>query len=401
MLTGKKILLAVTGSIAAYKSAYLVRLLTSAGADVRVVLSPGALEFITPLTFSTLSGNPVHSDFTEDKNSGVWTRHVDMALWADLMIIAPASANTLSKMASGQSDNFLLAVYMSNRCHVMIAPAMDHDMFLHEATQQNLAKLIDFGHQIIRPGEGSLASGLHGIGRMAEPAEIVREVIGHFHPDLPLINKKAIVTAGPTYERIDPVRFVGNFSSGKMGFAIAEQLAARGADVTLVSGPSVLKTNHPGIRRIDVMTAAEMYQACIENFDASDIAVMAAAVADYTPTHVASEKIKKNDDQWSLTFEKTVDIAASLGKLKRKDQILVGFALETEHEEKHAFVKLTKKNFDFIVLNSLRDEGAGFGTDTNKISLIWPDNKRQNFGLKSKSKVAADIVAEIEQLTHP
>jgi phosphopantothenoylcysteine decarboxylase/phosphopantothenate--cysteine ligase len=393
-------LLAVTGSIAAYKSAYLVRLLKASGAEVKVVLSPGALDFITPLTFSTLSENAVHSDFTEDKNTGVWTRHVDMALWADLIIVAPLSANTMSKMAAGQSDNFLLAVYMSARCHVMLAPAMDHDMYLHEATQNNLRKLLDFGHQILKPGEGSLASGLTGMGRMAEPMEILSEVTSYFHPNLPLKGKKALVTAGPTYERIDPVRFVGNFSSGKMGFAIAAELASRGAEVVLVSGPSSLKMDHPQITRIDVVTAAEMYQACIQNFEATDIAVMAAAVADYTPSQVASEKIKKGASQWTLTFEKTIDIAAHLGKIKRQDQILIGFALETDHEAEYAFAKLTKKNFDFIVLNSLRDEGAGFGTDTNKISLIWPDNKRQDFGLKSKTKVAFDIVSEIERLFH-
>lgn len=400
MLKGKKILIAVTGSIAAYKAAYLVRLLTSAGAEVRVVLSPGALEFVTPLTFSTLSGNPVHSDFTEDKNSGVWTRHVEIALWADLMVVAPASANTLSKMASGQSDNFLLAVYMSTRCPVIIAPAMDHDMYLHQATQLNLEKLKSFGHSILQPGDGPLASGLVGLGRMAEPQEILEAVIDHFNPDLPLKGRKALVTAGPTYERIDPVRFVGNFSSGKMGFAIAEELANQGAQVCLVAGPGHLKTTHPGITRIDVVTAAEMHNACKKHFADTDIAVMAAAVADYKPAQVASEKIKKSDAQWTLVFEKTVDIAAGLGAIKRPGQILVGFALETEKEAEHAFAKLTKKNFDFIVLNSLRDEGAGFGTDTNKISLIWPDNKRQDFGLKSKVKVAADIVSEIARLIH-
>lgn len=400
MLKGKKILIAVTGSIAAYKAAYLVRLLTSAGAEVRVVLSPGALEFVTPLTFSTLSGNPVHSDFTEDKNSGVWTRHVEIALWADLMVVAPASANTLSKMASGQSDNFLLAVYMSTQCPVIIAPAMDHDMYLHQATQLNLEKLKSFGHSILQPGDGPLASGLVGLGRMAEPQEILEAVIDHFNPDLPLKGRKALVTAGPTYERIDPVRFVGNFSSGKMGFAIAEELANQGAQVCLVAGPGHLKTTHPGITRIDVVTAAEMHNACKKHFADTDIAVMAAAVADYKPAQVASEKIKKSDAQWTLVFEKTVDIAAGLGAIKRPGQILVGFALETEKEAEHAFAKLTKKNFDFIVLNSLRDEGAGFGTDTNKISLIWPDNKRQDFGLKSKVKVAADIVSEIARLIH-
>jgi phosphopantothenoylcysteine decarboxylase/phosphopantothenate--cysteine ligase len=400
MLAGKKILLAVTGSIAAYKSAYLVRLLVSGGAEVKVVLSPGALDFVTPLTFSTLSGHPVHSDFTEDKNAGVWTRHVDLALWADLMIVAPASANTLSKMVTGQCDNFLMAVYMSTRCKVMIAPAMDHDMFLHEATQQNLARLNDFGHQIIQPGEGALASGLTGIGRMAEPSEIFNAAIDFFHPNLPLKGKRALVTAGPTYEPIDPVRFVGNFSSGKMGFALAEMLAARGAEVTLVSGPSHQKIAHPLVTRTDVVTASEMHAACLAHFKNSDIAVMAAAVADYTPAHVAEQKIKKSDAQWTLAFEKTPDIAASLGKEKRPDQILVGFALETENEGENAHAKLIKKNFDFIVLNSLRDEGAGFGTDTNKISLIWPDNIRQDFGLKPKAKVAADIVSEIERLIH-
>jgi phosphopantothenoylcysteine decarboxylase / phosphopantothenate---cysteine ligase len=400
MLTGKKILIAVTGSIAAYKTAYLVRLLTSAGAEVRVVLSPGAVEFVTPLTFSTLSGNPVHSDFTEDKNSGVWTRHVDIALWADLMVVAPASANTLCKMANGQSDNFLLAVYMSTRCPVIIAPAMDHDMYVHQATQLNLEKLKSFGHRVLDAGDGALASGLIGLGRMAEPQEILEAVIDHFNPALPLKGKKALVTAGPTYEYIDPVRFVGNFSSGKMGFAIAEELANQGAEVSLIAGPVHMKTTHPGITRVDVVTAAEMFDACATRFPKMDIAVMAAAVADYKPAQVATEKIKKSDAQWTLAFEKTIDIAANLGSIKKSGQVLVGFALETEKEAEYAFAKLTRKKFDFIVLNSLRDEGAGFGTDTNKISLIWPDNKRQDFGLKTKVKVAVDIVSEIARLIH-
>jgi len=399
VIQGKKILVGVSGSIAAYKSAYLVRLLVQAGAEVKVMLTKGALEFVTPLTYSTLSKNPVYSDFTENKDSGEWTNHVELALWADLMVMAPISANTLSKMAHGQSDNFFMAVYMSARCPILFAPAMDHDMFLHGGTQENIAKLKSFPkHTLLSPQEGELASGLVGKGRMMEPEEILREVIYHFHPTLPLLGKKAIVTAGPTYEHIDPVRFIGNFSSGKMGIAIANELAAQGADVTLITGPIREQIKNSLIKVEHIVSAEEMLQACLNHFPESSITVMAAAVADYRPVIQAKEKIKKKDAQWNLQLEKTTDIASTLGKKKKKGQILVGFALETENEKANAQGKLEKKNFDMIVLNSLRDEGAGFGTDTNKITLIWPNNKQQEFGLKSKSQVAADIVTEIVRL---
>ncbi len=398
LLKGKKILIGITGSIAAYKSAYLVRLLVQSGAEVRVVMSPAALEFLTPLTFATLSKNPVHSDFTENKDAGTWTNHVELALWADLMLVAPLSAGTLSKMASGLCDNFLMAVYMSAKCPVMIAPAMDHDMFLHPGTQENLQKLKSFGHLILAPDEGELASGLIGKGRLVEPETICDVVVKFFNPDLPLDGMIAMVTAGPTYERLDPVRFIGNFSSGKMGFAIAQELASKGAKVTLICGPVKETIQHRLIERIDIVSAEEMLLVCDKLFDSVDIAVMAAAVADYRPSVVADQKVKKKEANWSLQMEQTTDIAARLGKRKSTKQILVGFALETENETENAEAKLTKKNFDFVVLNSLNDEGAGFGTDTNKITLIWPGNKRKEFGLKPKSKVAEDIVEEITSL---
>ncbi len=398
LLQGKKILLLVTGSIAAYKSVFLTRLLVQSGAEVRVVMSKGALEFVTPLTFATLSKNPVHSDFTENKNEGTWTNHVATALWADLIIAAPLSANTMSKMAQGLCDSFLIAVYMSARCHVIVAPAMDHDMYLHGGTQENIGKLKSFGHTILSPKEGELASGLLGKGRMMEPEEILENIINYFHPALPLLGMKALVTAGPTYERIDPVRFIGNFSSGKMGFALAEALAAQGAEVTIVAGPSNQFISNPRIKRVDVVSAAEMLLACEKAFETVDIAIMAAAVADYTPKHFATEKIKKQDAEFSIELTKTIDIAYTLGQKKSAKQLLIGFALETEKEEEHAQQKLQKKNMDLIVLNSLRDEGAGFVSDTNKITLIWPDNKKQSFGLKAKREIANDIINEIVKL---
>ena len=402
MLEKKKILVAVTGSIAAYKAAYLVRLLVQHGAEVKVVLSPGALEFVTPLTFSTLSKNPVHSDFTENKDSGVWNHHVELALWADLMIVAPASANTLSKMAHGQSDNFLLATYMSARSHVMIAPAMDHDMFLHGATQENLRQLGAFGHQILAPQEGELASGLVGQGRMAEPEAILGAIIGHFHPQLPLKGLKVLVTAGPTYEKLDPVRFIGNYSSGKMGHALAVAFAQRGAEVHLVIGPNHLRIQHPNIVVHPVESAREMLESCLEVFDACSLTVLSAAVADYRPAHMADDKIKKQGEHLTLDLVKNPDIAATLGQRKQPHQKVVGFALETTNEKVHAAEKLKRKNLDLIVLNSLRNEGAGFGADTNQISLIWPDNISHDFGLMHKQKVADIIVdAAIDLLKKP
>ena len=398
MLDGKKIIVGVTGSIAAYKAAYLVRLLVQSGAEVKVVLTRGALEFVTPLTFSTLSKHPVHSDFTENKDKGEWVNHVDLALWADMMIIAPLSANTLSKMAHGQCDSFFMAVYMSTRCPIMVAPAMDHDMFLHGATQANVKKLEAFGHTIVAPEDGELASGLIGKGRMAEPEKIMNAVIDHFGGLQPLRGKRIIVTAGPTYERIDPVRFVGNFSTGKMGFALAEELAQQGAQVVLITGPVHLNLTHPSVQRINVTSAEEMLNACVSEYAKCDAAVLSAAVADYRPVHVAEEKVKKSEEQWQLIMTRTVDIAATLGGMKQPHQRLIGFALETESELEHAKGKLQRKNLDMIVLNSLRDPGAGFATDTNKITLIWPNNKTREFGLKPKSAVAMDIVAGIVDL---
>jgi phosphopantothenoylcysteine decarboxylase/phosphopantothenate--cysteine ligase len=397
-LTGKKILVGVTGSIAAYKTAWLVRLLVQAGAEVKVVLTKGSLDFVTPLTFATLSKNPVYSDFTEDTDKGTWTNHVALGLWADLMVICPASANTLSKMANGQSDNFLLTTYMSVRCPVHVAPAMDHDMFLHPGTQNNIQKLREFGHLILEPNEGELASGLVGKGRMVEPEEILSKIIDHFNPDLPLKGKVALVTAGPTYEMIDPVRFIGNFSSGKMGFVIAEALANLGAKVKLITGPVSISTSHLNIDTIKVRSAEEMFIACFEIFETIDVAVLSAAVADYKPISQATEKIKKKDTSLHIDLTPTVDIAASLGKKKLAHQRIIGFALETNDEESNAIDKMKRKNFDMIVLNSLRNEGAGFGNDTNQITLYWPDNKRKEFGLKSKVSVANDITQEIVKM---
>ena len=398
MLTGKKILVGVTGSIAAYKTAWLVRLLVQSGAEVKVVLTKGSLDFVTPLTLATLSNHPVDSDFTEDTDKGTWTNHVALGLWADLMVICPASANTLSKMANGQSDNFLLTTYMSVRCPVHVAPAMDHDMFLHPGTQNNIQKLREFGHLILEPNEGELASGLVGKGRMVEPEEILSKIIDHFNPDLPLKGKVALVTAGPTYEMIDPVRFIGNFSSGKMGFALAEALANLGAKVKLITGPVSISTSHLNIDTIKVRSAEEMSIACLEIFETIDVAVLSAAVADYKPISQATEKIKKKDTSLHIDLTPTVDIAASLGKKKLAHQRIVGFALETNDEESNAIDKMKRKNFDMIVLNSLRNEGAGFGNDTNQITLYWPDNKRKEFGLKSKVSVANDITQEIVKM---
>jgi phosphopantothenoylcysteine decarboxylase/phosphopantothenate--cysteine ligase len=398
MLQGKKIIVGVSGSIAAYKAAFLVRLLVQAGAEVRVMLTNGALQFVTPLTFSTLSKNPVHSDFTENKDSGVWVNHVEMALWADLMILAPLTANTLSKMAHGQCDSFFMAVCMSARCPVFFAPAMDHDMFLHGGTTENIDTLVSFGHHLLAPGEGELASGLIGKGRMAEPEEIVASVVSTLTAQSPLHGKHVLVTAGPTYEAIDPVRFIGNHSTGKMGFALAETLANLGARVTLVCGPNQLTIQHPLIHRIDVTSANQMLDACLPLFEKVDGAVLAAAVADYMPEVALAKKQKKSDENWTLQLVKTPDIAMALGRCKRDGQWLVGFALETHDELANAKGKLERKNLDLIVLNSLRDEGAGFGTDTNKITLIWRDNKIAEFGLKPKALVARDITDAIIEL---
>lgn len=399
MLAGKKILLGVTGSIAAYKSAVLTRLLVKAGAEVKVVMTQAAHDFITPLTLSTLSKNPALTEFVRD-NSGQWNNHVDLGLWADAMIIAPASANTIAKMANGLCDNLLLAVYLSARCPVFFAPAMDLDMLQHPSTQHNLQQLTAYGNQIIDPTYGELASGLVGTGRMAEPEEIVSFLEHHFTANKKLSGKTVLVTAGPTYEAIDPVRFIGNHSSGKMGFAIAEELANQGANVHLITGPTQQHTNHPGVRVKNVVSAQQMFEACNDLFPTSDITVLAAAVADYRPTEVADQKIKKKDENLSIALTKTQDIAASLGKLKHNGQVIVGFALETENELNNAIQKLEKKNFDLIVLNSLNDKGAGFGHDTNKIRIIDKSQKVSTFDLKDKKAVARDIVHAIIAQVH-
>lgn len=397
-MASKKIIVAVSGSIAAYKAAYLVRLLVQAGMEVRVVMTPSAREFITPLTLATLSGHAVYSDFTEDREKGEWTRHVDLALWADLFVVAPLSAATLARMASGACENFMMAVYMSLRCPVMVAPAMDHDMYLHPATADNLSKLKSFGHLILEPGVGRLASGLIGKGRMSEPDEIFNAISEFFSPDLPLKGKTAMVTAGPTFEPIDPVRYIGNHSTGTMGYALARVLAERGAQVYLVSGPVHVTLEHPSVHLIQVHTAAEMAEACIQRADNCDLVVLAAAVADYRPAHTELQKIKKSGQAMTLQLEPTTDIAATLGAAKKPNQVFVGFALETDDEEENARRKLVRKNLDMIVLNSLRDEGAGFGTDTNKITVFWPDNKKSSFGLKNKQLLAADLVDEMVKL---
>jgi phosphopantothenoylcysteine decarboxylase/phosphopantothenate--cysteine ligase len=397
MLQGKNIVLGVCGSIAAYKSALLVRVLIKAGANVQVVMTPDAINFITPLTLSTLSKNPVLYDYFKPE-TGEWHNHVELGLWANIMVIAPASANTLAKMANGLVDNLLTAVYLSAKCPVYFAPAMDLDMWQHEATKNNVATLQSFGNILIAPGNGELASGLHGEGRMAEPDEIVSFLATDIKKKLPLAGKKALVTAGPTYEAIDPVRFIGNHSSGKMGFALADQLALLGADVTLVSGPSSQVSKQKSIIRIDVTSAAEMLNTCEQYFNAANICIMSAAVADYTPVNVASQKIKKQSDDLHLALKKTTDILKTLGSHKRDDQILVGFALETNNEEQNAIEKLKKKNLDLIVLNSLNDTGAGFQTDTNKITIIDRMLQKTTYTLKSKTETAQDICHKIMEL---
>lgn len=398
MLQDKKIILGVSGSIAAYKSALLARLLVKAGASVKVVMTPSAQEFITPLTLSTLSRNPVLSDFVKDK-TGSWNNHVELGLWADAMLIAPASANTIAKMANGLCDNLLLATYLSARSPVFFAPAMDLDMLQHPSTKRNIELLQQFGNRLISPVDGELASGLTGVGRMAEPEEIISLLTDFFQPQKNLDGKKVLVTAGPTHEAIDPVRFISNHSSGKMGFALAEALASRGADVILVTGPTQQHTQHPRIDVKRVTTAKEMLDACSMYFADADITVLSAAVADYRPVQVATQKIKKKDETFALTLSKTDDIAATLGRKKHNGQILVGFALETEEEEANALKKLKAKNFDLIVLNSLNDEGAGFGHDTNKITIFDGSNKA-SFGLKSKKQAANDIVRAIIEKIH-
>jgi len=397
MLKNKNILLGVTASIAAYKSAFLVRLLVKAGANVKVVMTSTATDFITPLTLSTLSKHPVLIDFTKNKQ-GEWNNHVELGMWADVFVIAPASANTLAKMANGICDNLLLATYLSAKCPVYVAPAMDLDMFKHKSTKDNLKRLESFGNKIIQPGTGELASGLVGEGRMAEPEEILAFLEKELSKNLPFSKKKVVVTAGPTYEAIDPVRFIGNHSSGKMGFAIAEELAAQGADVTLICGPNSLKLSNTSILRLDVTSAEELFNASVKAFKNADIAILSAAVADYKPAKTASQKIKKSSATKSIDLIPTKDTLAELGKLKTKKQVLVGFALETENEVANAKEKIKKKNLDLMVLNSLKDKGAGFKSDTNKITLIDKNNKITKFELKSKEAVAKDILKAIQTI---
>lgn len=398
ILKGKHIILGITGSIAAYKAACIIRGLVKKGAEVQVVITPAGKEFITPITLSALSSNPVISDFFSNRD-GSWHSHVDLGLWADVMLVAPATASTIGKMANGIADNMLITTYLSCKAPVFVAPAMDLDMFAHPTTQQNLDRLRSFGNYIIEPAEGELASHLVGKGRMEEPDRIIEVLESFFASKTELEKKKILITAGPTYEKIDPVRFIGNYSSGKMGFALAEACARKGAEVVLIAGPVSLKVNHPNIKRIDVESAGEMYQAAISEFPTSDAAVLCAAVADYRPENQEPEKIKretKGDMMLHLVPNK--DIAASLGAIKRENQILVGFALETKDEIFHAESKLQRKNFDFIVLNSLRDQGAGFRCDTNKIAIIDRLGEKIEYPLKSKQEVAADIINKLATL---
>ena len=395
MLKGKHIILGITGSIAAYKSAVLCRLLVSAGAEVKVIMTPLAKQFITPLTMATVSKNPILVDFFNPEN-GEWNSHVKLGEWADLYLIAPASANTMAKMATGVADNLLLTTYLSARCAVAVAPAMDLDMYAHVATQRNMAQLKQDGVHIIEPGSGFLASGLVGKGRMAEPQDIVEAVKALFgEKKNSLEGKRFLVTAGATIEPIDPVRFISNHSSGKMGYAVAEALAERGADVTLVSGRTALDAPK-GVDRVDVLSAEQMYEACVSRFEQMDGAVMCAAVADYTPQEVATEKLKKGDGDMSIPLKRTKDIAAALGE-RKGSRVLVGFAMETQHEMENAQSKLKRKNFDFIVLNSLRKAGAGFRGDTNIVTLIDGEGAEE-LPLMSKRDVADRIVDKIEKL---
>lgn len=391
MLENKKIVLGITGGIAAYKACNLARLLIKKGAEVQVVMTPSAKEFITPLTLSTLTHKPVVSEFF-DRRDGSWHSHVDIGLWADAMIVAPATASSIGKMANGIADNMLVTTYLSMKAPVFVAPAMDLDMFAHPSTRQNIQRLVAYGNHIIEPGTGFLASKLEGKGRMEEPEKIVEVLEQYFAKQQRLSGKKVLITAGPTYEKIDPVRFVGNYSSGKMGFALAEACALQGAEVTLVSGPVMLQTKHPAIRRIDVESAQEMYDAATSHFPETDITILSAAVADFTPETTADKKIKRKGDELVLNLRPTQDIAAALGTLKKDNQLLVGFALETDNEMQNAQSKMERKNLDFIVLNSLQDKGAGFRVDTNKITILDRQQGTTAYDVKTKQEVAEDIV---------
>lgn len=396
MMKGKKIVLGITGSIAAYKAAVLTRGLIKKGAEVQIVITPAGKEFITPITLSALTSKPVISEFFAQRD-GTWHSHVDLGLWADAMVIAPATASTIGKMAHGIADNMLVTTYLSMKAPVFIAPAMDLDMFAHPSTQHNLDILRSYGNHIIEPASGELASHLVGKGRMEEPEKIIEVLEAFFSRRQDLQGKKVMITAGPTYEKIDPVRFIGNYSSGKMGYALAEACAERGAEVTLVSGPVNRKVIHPNIKRINVESAAEMYQAAVKNYEDADAGILCAAVADFTPEVTAEQKIKREKDDLILRLKPTQDIAAALGKQKRPEQRLVGFALETNDEVSHAQDKLKRKNFDFIVLNSLNDKGAGFRCDTNKIAIIDRDGITA-YPLKPKTEVATDIIDKLVTL---
>ena len=394
MLQGKNVVLAVTGSIAAYKSALIVRLLIKEGANIKVVMTKSAIDFITPLTLSTLAKTEVYSDFTSNKDKGTWNNHVDLGLWADYMLVAPATANTLSKMASGEADNFMMAVYLSAKCPIFIAPAMDLDMYKHQSTRDNIKKLVSFGNTIIYPESGELASGLEGEGRLAEPEHIIDFLNNHIKSSQALFGKKVLISAGPTHEALDPVRYLGNRSTGKMGYAIAEQAYELGADVTLISGPVALNNPKKGIKRICITSAQDLYSEMINHFDESDIVIMAAAVADYTPKIVSDSKMKKKEGELVIELKRTQDILVGLSE-KKKSQFVVGFALETNNELENAIKKRKKKSLDLIVLNSLNDKGAGFAHNTNKITIIGKDNNITKFELKSKQEVAKDILNQI------
>ena len=396
-LCGKHIVLGITGSIAAYKACTLIRLLIKAGAEVQVVITPAGKEFITPVTLSALTSKPVISEFFAQRD-GSWHSHVDLGLWADAMIVAPATASTIGKMANGVADNMLITTYLSMKAPVFVAPAMDLDMFAHPSTQHNLSTLRSYGNIIIEPAEGELASHLVGKGRMEEPEQIFRVLEDFFNAGQPLAGKTVLITAGPTYEKIDPVRFIGNYSSGKMGYAIARECAERGANVELISGPTHLFISHPLINVTNVESAEEMYRHATEKFPSCDAAILSAAVADFTPDTKADSKIKREKGEQTLVLKPTHDIAAALGQMKAATQKLVGFALETDNEQTNAEHKLEKKNLDFIVLNSLRDKGAGFNYDTNKVSIISRSGQVKVFPLKSKTEVAADIVTELQGL---
>ncbi|MAD49735.1 MAG: bifunctional phosphopantothenoylcysteine decarboxylase/phosphopantothenate--cysteine ligase CoaBC [Flavobacteriales bacterium] len=391
-LRGKNVIIGVTASIAAYKSALLVREFVKYGANVKVIQTPESQEFITPLTLSTLSKNPVLTGLVKQEDKGVWNNHVEIGLWADLFVIAPATAKTLSKMANGECDNLLLTTYLSAKCPIFFAPAMDLDMFKHQSTQENIEKLISFGNTYIPPGDGELASGLSGKGRMAEPEDIILAIEDELFNNLPLKGKKVLITAGPTFEAIDPVRFIGNHSSGKMGFSVAESAAKAGAIVTLIAGPTHQQIQNNSIKLINVVSAKEMFDECHKSFKSSEIAILSAAVSDYTPKLVSATKMKKKTENLTIEFIQTQDILKSLGQIKNHKQILIGFALETNDEIVNAKKKLKDKNLDFIVLNSMNDDGAGFKHDTNKITIIDNNNKLHKFELKSKQDVADDII---------